>query len=483
MSFEDIYETRKGKRDKLVETGYAPYVADTHTTHTLAQMREVGESSDTHVIAGRVMAVRGQGAIVFFDLFDGTGRFQGVAQRDILGDEEQELFLGTVDIGDFIEASGTTFTTKQGELTLQATSWRMLTKTLRPLPDKHHGLKNVEERYRRRYLDLLLDDEARETFRRKAQFWQTVRSFLVDKGYLEVETPTLEHTTGGAEARPFTTHHNDLDVDVHLRISVGELWQKRLTAAGFREIFEIGRVYRNEGSSPEHVQEFTNAEFYASYLNFEDGIEMVIDLYRTLAEKVYGTTKFTKGEYEFDLADEWERLDYVKTVEEKTGVNVLTADESELKAKLDELGVEYDGDNRERLMDTLWKYCRKQVAGPAILINHPKLVAPLSKTREDNPETTYTMQVILAGSEIGRGHAELNDPQEQRARFEEQQKLLEAGDDEAMMPDWDYVEAMEYGFPPMFGFGFGERLFATFENKPIRETQMFPLLRPKHESE
>jgi lysyl-tRNA synthetase class 2 len=250
-------------------------------------------------------------------------------------------------------------------------------------------------------------------------------------------------------------------------------------AAGFPRTFEIGRVFRNEGSSSEHLQEFTNMEFYAAYMNFEEGKKLVQDLYRTCAQEVFGKTTFTYKEYNFDFGGEWPELDYVSTIKEKTGVDVLEASEEDLKEKLKELGVSYEGANRERLTDSLWKHCRKQVHGPAFLVNHPKLVAPLSKEHPDDSRLTKTFQVIIAGSEVGRAHAELNDPTEQRKRFEIQAELLAAGDSEAMMSDWEYVETMEHGMPPMFGFGFGERFFAILSDVSIREAQLFPLMKPR----
>ncbi len=355
----------------------------------------------------------------------------------------------------------------------------MLSKSIRTLPEKWVGLTDPEERLRKRYLDILGDPNLQELFKKKAKFWDVTRAYLKDRGFLEVETPTLEITTGGAEARPFKTHHNDFDLDVFMRISIGELWQKRLMAAGLPRTFEIGRAYRNEGSSPEHVQEFTNMEFYAAYMNFEDGKKFVQGLYRTLATEVFGTTTFTTRGHTFDLADEWKELDYVSTVEEMTGVNVLESSEEDLKKKLIELGVTFDGTTRERLTDSLWKYCRKQISGPAFLVNHPKLVAPLSKENPADPRLTQMFQVIIAGSEIGRAHVELNDPIDQAARFAAQGELIERGDEEAMMPDMEFVEMMEYGMPPTFGFGFGERLFSFFADKPIRETQLFPLMKPR----
>ena len=380
-------------------------------------------------------------------------------------------------MGDFIGINGELFYTHKGELTIFAKEFTFLTKAIRPLPEKFHGLESDEERYRKRYLDMTTDDELRAMFVRKSKFWDATREFFKKHNFLEVETPSLEHTTGGAEARPFATHHNDYDCDVYLRISIGELWQKRLMAGGFPKTFEIGRAYRNEGSSPEHLQEFTNLEFYWAYANYDDGMGLVKNLYRHIAMEVYGTTKFTTRGHTFDLADEWKKVDYISAVKEYTGMDLLTATDEEMKNKLAELGVKYDGDNRERLTDTLWKYTRKKISGPAFLVNHPELISPLAKVSAKIPGTVERFQVILAGSEIGNGYSELNDPIDQRKRFEKQQEMLEGGDDEAMMPDWEFVEMLEHGMPPVCGFGFGERLFGFFENKPLRECQYFPFMK------
>lgn len=483
MSLDDIRNDRLKKLALLKEAGVDPYPANSSLTTTLGALAAAFEDAvaagKAVTVGGRVMSIREHGETVFADLFDGTGKIQGYIKSDVLGAEPFELFTQTVDTGDFIEITGVPTRTQRGEPSILVASWRMLSKSLRTLPEKWEGLKDPEERLRKRYLDILGDPDLHELFRKKALFWDVTRRFLKDNGFLEVETPTLEITTGGAEARPFKTHHNDFDLDVFLRISIGELWQKRLMAAGFPRTFEIGRAYRNEGSSPEHLQEFTNMEFYAAYLNFEEGKELVQGLYRTLATEVFGTTKFETRGHAFDLADEWKEIDYVSTVEKMTGVNVLESSEDDLTQKLAELGVDFDGTTRERLTDSLWKYCRKQISGPAFLVNHPKLVAPLSKEHPDDSRLTTMFQVILAGSEIGRAHVELNDPIDQAARFAAQAELIERGDEEAMMPDMEFVEMMEYGMPPTFGFGFGERLFSFFVDKPIRETQLFPLMKPR----
>jgi lysyl-tRNA synthetase class 2 len=250
-------------------------------------------------------------------------------------------------------------------------------------------------------------------------------------------------------------------------------------AAGFPKTFEIGRVYRNEGSSPDHLQEFTNMEFYWAYADYEAGMKLVIDLYRKVAEETFGTTKFTTRGHTFDFNDEWKQIDYTEEIVRQTGINVLDASETEMTAKLDELGVKYTGTNKERLTDTLWKYCRKNISGPAFLVRVPKLVSPLAKSCADDPRVTERFQVLLAGSEVGNGFSELNDPVDQRARFELQQGMIERGDDEAMMPEWEFVDMLEHGMPPTCGFGFGERLFAFLVDKPLRETQLFPLLKPR----
>jgi lysyl-tRNA synthetase class 2 len=362
----------------------------------------------------------------------------------------------------------------------------MAAKSLLPLPEKWHGLVDPDEKLRKRYLDFIMEPETREIFKKKAKFWEVTRTVMKEEGFLEVETPTLETTTGGAEATPFKTHHNDYNMDVYLRISVGELWQKRLLAGGFPKTFEIGRIYRNEGSSQEHVQEFTNMEFYWSYADYEDGMKLVMKLYRRLAEEVFGTTKFSYRGQKFDLADEWLKIDYAAEIKKQTGVDITTASDGDLKRTLDKLKVAYEGTNRERLVDTIWKYCRKNITGPAFVVNHPVLVAPLAKLvtgaqdGQDTARSTVQMfQPIIAGSEVGRGYSELNDPIDQRERFDEQNKLFESGDTEAMMPDDEFVEMLEHGMPPACGFGFGERLFAIMAGKPLREVQMFPLMRPR----
>lgn len=480
-SLTELQLERQKKAALLIERGYENFSTASNQTTTnaefLGHFDTLVVSQKTHWLTGRIMSRRGHGKLMFLDIFDGTDTVQVYAKLDELSDKFTDL-ADLTDRGDFIDVYGIALRTKRGEPSIFISDWRMVTKSMSPIPDSWDGLQDDELRFRDRHLDLLLRPELRDIFQKKAKYWQVIRNFLEDRNFISIETPTLEVTTGGAEARPFETYHNDFDMDIYLRISIGELWQKRLMAAGFPRTYEIGRAYRNEGSSPEHLQEFTSCEFYAANLDFQSGQELVIELTRELASKVFGQTNFTTRGHTFELANDWERLDYVSTVEKMTGINVLEASLKDLEAKLTDLGVKYDGENRERLMDSLWKYCRKQISGPALLINHPKLLAPLSNTHPDDDRLTLTFQPILGGSEMGRAHSELNDPSVQRERFKVQQQLLEAGDDEAMMPDWDYVAMMEHGMPPTFGYGFGERLFSFLADLTIRESTLFPLMKP-----
>jgi len=478
-------EERLKKLATLQAEGINAYPASTKRDREIAQVFSDFETlntvQDSVCLAGRLRSLRSHGNLTFANLEDASGSIQLALSKKELGDDNYKRFIKLIDTGDFIEATGVTFTTHKGEKSLMVTAWKLLTKVIAPIPDAWYGLKDEDERYRRRYLDILLNPETREMFYKKTLFWEVMRDFMKRHGFFEVETPTIETTTGGAEANPFRTHHDDFDLDVYLRISVGELWQKRLMAAGFEKVFEIGRVYRNEGSSPDHLQEFTNIEFYWAYANYKMGMKLVQELYQEIAIKVFGKTNFSTKGIEYDLAGDWPEIDYCEEVLKRTGIDVLKATEEEMRKKLDELQVKYEGSNRERLTDTLWKYCRRTIAGPAFLVNHPKLVSPLSKAKPENPELTERFQVIIAGSEVGNGFSELNDPVDQRQRFELQQKLIDKGDKEAMMPDWEFVEMLEHGMPPTCGFGGGERLFAFMVDKPIRETTLFPLMRPKKE--
>lgn len=483
MAFEELRNARIEKLKELEKLGINPYPAiskkDYSLAETISDFEKISKKEKIH-LAGRIMSVRGQGGLIFFNINDGTGIFQGLLKKDEMDEKVFNLFQDTVDIGDFVEISGKLFVTKRGEKTLQVADWKMLAKSLRPLPEKWHGLADEEERLRKRYLDIIFNPEVKEMVVKRAKFFDSMRKFLAKKDFMEVETPVLENTAGGAEAKPFVTHYNAYDIDVYLRISP-ELWLKRLIIAGFPKIYEIGRIFRNEGADAEHLQDYTHMEFYWAYADYNDGMKLVEEMYKYIAEETFGTLKFKIKGFDIDLGKKWEKYDYVEMIKTKTGINVEKTSLKEMEQKLQELKIEYDkkGFNITRAIDALWKYCRKQIAGPGFLVNVPVLIEPLAKRMEKNKNLVERFQVILAGSENGKGFSELNDPIDQMQRFEEQAKLRDEGDEEAQMMDGEFVEALEYGMPPTCGFGLSERLFSYLSDKPIRECQIFPFMRPK----
>jgi lysyl-tRNA synthetase class 2 len=487
-SLEELRKERIKKLEVLKSAGYNPYPAQTEINTSLEEavlnFDHLVEKAKEITLGGRIMALRRQGGLIFIDLVEGASRLQGLLKEDELG-SQFELFANTIDIGDFVQITGNLIMTKRGEKTLQAIGWKILAKSLRPLPDSWAGLQDIEERLRKRYLDILLNDDIRAMVIKRGEFWQAIRNFLLSKNFIEVETPVLENMAGGADAKPFTTHHHALDLDVFLRISTGELWQKKLMVAGLPRTFEIGRQFRNEGMDAEHLQDYTQMEFYMAYADYEKGMELVEELYKHVAQKVFGTLQFTMGEFEIDLDKKWERYDFHETVKKMTGLDIFEATLPEMEAKLKELGIDYDkkGFNLTRAIDNLWKYCRKQIAGPGFLVGTPIDISPLAKRDEKDGRKSQRFQPIIAGSELGNGYSELNDPQDQLVRFNEQVKMREAGDEEAQMKDEEFVEALEYGMPPTCGFGMSERVFAFLMNKSARETQIFPLMRPKEAKE
>lgn len=483
MSEADVRAERLKKLELLKAAGMPAYPVeserDTANAAALEAFPELESSGKTLTLGGRILSKRGQGGIVFADLFDGTGKLQVVFQQSEMDQKLFDLFAGTGDVGDFIEVAGPLFTTKRGEKSLQVRRWRMLSKSLLPLPDSWYGLKDEEKVLRERYLDILMNPAVRAMFERRSAFWKTIRDFYNARGFLEVETPVLENSPGGADARPFTTRHNALDIDVSLRISL-ELPLKRLLVAGFPKVFEIGRIFRNEGQSREHAQDYTQWESYEAYSDMEKGMVFITELYRTIARQVYGKYTFEIGAHTVDLADEWQKLDYCALMKERFGIDPLTCSEGDaIQAVRDAQIPVGETLNKTRAIDHLWKAVRKGISGPAFLLNQPEYLEPLAKRSEKDARIVERMQVVIAGSEMGKGFSELNDPLDQRARFEKQQKLRDQGDDEAQRLDEDYVRAMEYGMPPSFGFGMSERLFSFLENRPIHEAQLFPLLRPR----
>jgi len=479
LPLEQLREIRIDKLKKLRELGIDPYPSKStikRISCKKSRERKIGENVE---IAGRITGLRDFGKLCFLDITDESGSIQISVKSENLKKSDVEVYK-LFDIGDFIEASGKLFKTKSGEVTVEVFEIKLLSKSVRPFPSKHFGIQDEEERYRQRYVDLAMNSELKDLFRKKALFWNTIREFLRNEGFLEVETPVLENATGGADATPFVTHHQALDIDVYLRISMGELWQKRLMVAGFEKTFEIGRQFRNEGLSREHLQDYTQMEFYWAYANYEDSMALVEKMYKEVAKKTFGTLKFKIGEHNVNFDKKWERLDYVDTVKKGTGIDITKSTEDDLKKKLKELTVKFsESDKKGRLIDLLWKTVRKEISGPAFLVGHPVEVSPLAKRIPGREGYTERYQIILAGSEMGNGYSELNDPIDQAERFEKQQKMRDEGDDEAQMHDEDFVRALEYGMPPVTGFGVSERLFSFLADKSVRECVLFPLLKPE----
>lgn len=481
---EDILETKLEKLKNVKESGMEAYPEKCERTMTNAEaLEKFGDLKEDITLVGRVRSFRPMGGSTFAHIEDGTGKVQLFLNKNNLDEAQYRLFAKNVENGDFVQATGKLFLTKAGEKTLEVHAWKMLSKNIRPIPTEHFGLKDEELLLRQRYLDLMTDPETRELFRKKNVFWQTVRNFLAADGFLEVQTPVLEHTPGGADAEPFITHYNALDQDFFLRISL-ELPLKRLLVGGYEKVFEIGRVFRNEGMDRDHLQEFDHMEFYAAYWDFEKGLQFIEKMFREIVKNVLKTDELVT-EYEgekIDWSGEFPRVDYFTQFKEETGLD-LDADPSvdELRAKADELGIKYEKSyGRGKMIDTLYKKTvRQKLVQPCFLVGHPLAVSPLAKIDPANPRKVLRVQVVAGRSELCNAFSELNDPIDQKNRFLEQMKAREGGDKEAQMLDEDFVEALEYGMPPAFGFGFSERFFAFLMDRSIRETVIFPSIKSK----
>jgi len=488
-TLKDFRDERLRKLADLKKLGFNPYPADSHRTHTAADITSHFDTLEGQqaTIAGRVMGIRKFGKLAFIVLRDQTGELQLFLQEGKVGAraaDRGELSMEDIpllDTGDFLEATGPIIKTKTGEISIEVATLRLLTKSLRPMPSAQEGFSNKEERMRRRYVDMNVNLDVRARFERRSTFWQATRDFLNRHDFVEVNVPVLEHTTGGADANPFVTHMDALDQDFYLRIS-HELPLKRLIGAGFEKVYDIGPRFRNENYSDEHLPEHVAMEWYWAYANWQDGMKFMEDMYREVLQRTFGTLQFTLGNFSVDMAGEWEVWDYATVIKDRYGIDVFTSSLEEVKQALVDNKLEVEQtENRARGIDKLWKHIRKDVAGPVWLVNTPTFISPLSKTNPDNPETVQRFQPIIAGSELGNGFSELNDPLDQLHRFVEQQQMRDAGDDEAMMLDIDYVEMLEYGMPPACGWGFSERVFWIFEGVTAREGVPFPQLRVEYD--
>ncbi len=482
--FQTEYEVRLKKREQILAKGLKPYPAGTkrnETTKDCFDNFDAWEKEQREVmVAGRIRSIRGHGGLSFVGLEDEAGLIQIALKKDHIGEESYGDFFESTDSGDFIEVSGILFITKRGEKSVDAKTWRLISKTLRPMPEKWHGLKDIEERLRYRYLDFISNPEERQVFIKKARFWQSIRKFLSDNDFMEVETPVLEMIPGGADAEPFATHHNALDIDLYLRISL-ELPLKRLIVGGFEKVFEIGRIFRNEGIDREHLQDYTQMEFYWAYADYRALMPFTQKLYQVAIKDALGGLKHGWNDQVIDWAGDWPIVEYFEIFKEKTGLDLKTAKESDLIALAKKQGLDPEKHpGKGRVTDLIFKkMVRPHFVQPAFLINPPVEIEPLAKRMESDPNRVERFQVMACGTELGKGFSELNDPIDQRGRFEEQMKLREKGDAEAQRMDEDFVRALDHGMPPTGGFGFSERLFSIIMNRPIRETTFFPLMRPK----
>jgi lysyl-tRNA synthetase class 2 len=484
-TLKELRDERLRKLEELKALGVNPYPAHAERTHTLREISERFDElqgQDVSVV-GRITNIRKFGRIAFIVLRDQSGQLQlflgqdKVSPLDAASSRVGFDQLPLLDSGDFVEARGAVIKTQTGEISVEVRELRLLTKSLRPMPAKQDGFTNKEERMRRRYVDMNVNEDVRERFVRRSRFWQATRDFLNQRGFYEINIPVLEHTTGGADANPFVTHMDALDQDFYLRIS-HELPLKRLLGAGFEKVYDIGPRFRNENYSDEHLPEHVAMEWYWAYADWRDGMQFMTDMYRYVLQETFGTLQFKLGEFEVDLSKDWEEWDYAETIRGRYGIDVYDCTLEEVKKALTENHLEVEQtENKARGIDKLWKNIRKDVVGPIWLVNTPTFISPLSKTNPDRPETVQRFQPVIAGSELGNGFSELNDPVDQLNRFVEQQQMRDQGDDEAMMLDIDYVEMLEYGMPPACGWGYSERVFWVFEGVTAREGVPFPQLR------
>lgn len=482
---------RREKLRALQEKGLDPFGGRFDRTHTAVSIsaqfdsfskEELEEKEAEVVIAGRIMTKRGKGKAGFAHVQDLSGQIQIYVRKDAVGEEQYELFTAT-DLGDIVGVKGKVFKTNVGELSVKATEYVFLTKSLRPLPDKHHGLKDIEQRYRQRYLDLMTNQESQKTFIARSRIIQSMRRYLDNNGYLEVETPMMHSIAGGAAARPFVTHHNALDMELYMRIAI-ELHLKRLIVGGMEKVYEIGRVFRNEGVSTRHNPEFTMIELYEAYADYTDIMRLTENVIAHVAQDVIGTTTIEYGEYTVELKPEWRRLHMVDAVKEYTGVDFWKEmSDEEARALAKEHGIEYKETMQfgHIINEFFEQKVEEELIQPTFIYGHPVEISPLAKKNPTDPRFTDRFELFIVGREHANAFTELNDPIDQRERFESQLKEREQGNDEAHEMDDDFIEALEYGMPPTGGLGIGiDRLVMLLTNAPsIRDVLLFPLMRHK----
>ncbi|MGG0360080.1 lysine--tRNA ligase [Bacillus cereus] len=496
MNHEELNDqllVRREKLHNLREQGIDPFgkrFERTNATNELLSLygefskEELEEKEISVSIAGRIMTKRGKGKAGFAHIQDLHGQVQIYVRKDAVGDEEYELFK-TADLGDLVGIEGKIFKTNVGELSVKVTGFTLLTKSLRPLPDKYHGLKDVEQRYRQRYLDLITSMESRETFVTRSKIIREMRRYLDDNGYLEVETPMMHAIAGGASARPFITHHNALDMELYMRIAI-ELHLKRLIVGGLEKVYEIGRVFRNEGVSTRHNPEFTMIELYEAYADYKDIMKLTENMVAHIAKQVLGTTTIQYGDYEINLEPEWTRLHMVDAIKEHSGAdfwNPMSVEEARELAKEHNVEIKDTMEVGHIINEFFEQKVEDKLIQPTFIYGHPVEISPLAKKNDEDPRFTDRFELFIVAREHANAFTELNDPIDQKERFEAQLKEREQGNDEAHMMDDDYIEALEYGMPPTGGLGIGiDRLVMLLTNAPsIRDVLLFPAMRHKQD--
>lgn len=481
----DLLKVRRDKLAELQAAGNDPYMVNTSARDTLN--KDISDDfekyeNQTVTIAGRIMSKRGKGKVMFMDVYDRTGKMQVFAKFDDLG-EETYKGLKKWDIGDIMECTGFVFKTKMGEVSVHATGVKLLSKSLLPLPEKYHGLKDVDLRYRQREVDLIMNPEVKETFIKRGKIVSTIRNIMDSKGFVEIETPTLNTIPGGASARPFVTHHNTLDIDMYMRIAT-EIPLKRLIIGGMERVYEIGRIFRNEGMDPRHNPEFTTIELYQAYTDYNGMMDITEELINKSCMAVNGTEDITYGDYEISLKAPFKRITMIDAVKEQTGVDFgeFMGDTEKAKEVAKELKLEVKPTDTwgNVLAEAFDEYVEDKLIQPTFVIDYPVEISPLTKRKKDNPLLVERFEIFVAGGELANAYTELNDPIDQRGRFEHQMMLRENGDEEANMIDEDFLTAMEYGMPPTGGMGMGiDRLVMLLTNsQTIRDVIAFPTMKP-----
>lgn len=465
-----------------------PYPEKYEITHELKDARNLEDGSSNVKVAGRIILMRKMGKMSFITIGDIEGKLQVSLKLDLLGEEKYNFFKNNIDIGDFIGADGEIFTTHTGEKTLRASDFTFLGKALKPLPEKFHGLEDIETIYRQRYVDLIMNEDAREKFLFRSKFIKEIRKYLDNLGYIEIETPILLNKASGATARPFITHHNALDVDLYLRIAP-ETYLKRAVVGGFTKVYEVARCFRNEGMDATHLQDFTMLEAYGAYLNYQDNMKLTREMLQTIISNIFGTLKINFGDKEVDLSGEWEAISFRDLLLKYCDIDLNIYDTKEkLLDKIKEQKIDIDSEvplenlGYGNLVDQLYKkVARPNIVNPIFLTKHPIDLSPLARANDENPNITDRFQLVINGAEIINAYSELVDPTEQQKRLQKQAELKEKGDEEAMPMDTEYIEAMEYGMPPISGWGMGiDRLVQLLTNsKNIKDVIMFPLMKKK----